>query len=57
MGPGMTAEPTTVLIADDQRVVREGLTMVLGLMPGVEIVGSARDQIPRDPGARPWRYA
>jgi DNA-binding NarL/FixJ family response regulator len=43
MDPGMTAERTTVLIADDQRVVREGLTMVLGLMPGVEIVGSARD--------------
>src|SRR6516165_5165487 len=39
----MTEEPTTVLIADDQRVVREGLTMVLGLMPGVEIVGSACD--------------
>jgi DNA-binding NarL/FixJ family response regulator len=39
----MTAERTTVLIADDQRVVREGLTMVLGLMPGVEIVGTARD--------------
>jgi DNA-binding NarL/FixJ family response regulator len=39
----MTGEPTTVLIADDQRVVREGLTMILGLMPGVEIVGSARD--------------
>ncbi|HKO27876.1 MAG TPA: response regulator transcription factor, partial [Solirubrobacteraceae bacterium] len=39
----MTGERTTVLIADDQRVVREGLTMVLGLMPGVEIVGSARD--------------
>jgi DNA-binding NarL/FixJ family response regulator len=39
----MTGEPTTVLIADDQRVVREGLTMVLGLMPGVEIVGTARD--------------
>jgi DNA-binding NarL/FixJ family response regulator len=43
MDPGMTGDPTTVLIADDQRVVREGLTMVLGLMPGVEIVGSARD--------------
>jgi DNA-binding NarL/FixJ family response regulator len=43
MDPGMTGERTTVLIADDQRVVREGLTMVLGLMPGVEIVGSARD--------------
>jgi DNA-binding NarL/FixJ family response regulator len=39
----MTATPTTVLIADDQRVVREGLTMVLGLMPGVEIVGAACD--------------
>jgi DNA-binding NarL/FixJ family response regulator len=43
MDTGMTDERTTVLIADDQRVVREGLTMVLGLMPGVEIVGSARD--------------
>jgi DNA-binding NarL/FixJ family response regulator len=39
----MSAEPITVLIADDQRVVREGLTMVLSLMPGVEIVGSASD--------------
>jgi DNA-binding NarL/FixJ family response regulator len=43
MDPGVTDERTTVLIADDQRVVREGLAMVLGLMPGVEIVGSARD--------------
>lgn len=39
----MTGRSITVLIADDQRVVREGLTMVLGLMPDVEIVGSARD--------------
>ncbi len=39
----MSAKPTTVLIADDQRVVREGLSMVLGLMPGVEIVGTAHD--------------
>jgi len=39
----MSAEPITVLIADDQRVVREGLTMILGLMPGVEIVGTASD--------------
>jgi DNA-binding NarL/FixJ family response regulator len=43
MDPGMTGERTAVLIVDDQRVVREGLTMVLGLMPGVEVVGSARD--------------
>jgi len=39
----MTDECIRVLIADDQRVVREGLTMVLSLLPGVEIVGSARD--------------
>ena len=32
-----------VLVADDQRVVREGLTMVLGLLPGVEVVGAAAD--------------
>jgi DNA-binding NarL/FixJ family response regulator len=32
-----------VLTADDQRVVREGLALLLGLMPDVELVGSARD--------------
>jgi DNA-binding NarL/FixJ family response regulator len=32
-----------VLIADDQRVVREGLSMVLGLMKDVEVVGAAAD--------------
>ena len=32
-----------VLIADDQRVVREGLTMVLGLMSDVDVVGEASD--------------
>ena len=32
-----------VLIADDQRVVRDGLTMLVGLIDGVEIVGSASD--------------
>ena len=32
-----------VLLADDQRVVREGLALVLGLMPGVEVVGAAAD--------------
>jgi DNA-binding NarL/FixJ family response regulator len=35
--------PIRVLLADDQRVVREGLTMVLGLLPGVEVVGAAAD--------------
>jgi DNA-binding NarL/FixJ family response regulator len=32
-----------VLIADDQRVVREGLAMVLGLLPDVDVVGAASD--------------
>ena len=32
-----------VLIADDQRTVREGLNLLLGLMDGVEVVGAARD--------------
>ena len=43
MDPGLNTVPTRVVIADDQRVVREGLTMVLSLLPGVEIVGTARD--------------
>jgi DNA-binding NarL/FixJ family response regulator len=30
-----------VLIADDQRVVRDGLTMLVGLIDGVEVVGAA----------------
>ena len=32
-----------MLIADDQRTVREGLNLLLGLMDGVEVVGAARD--------------
>jgi DNA-binding NarL/FixJ family response regulator len=36
-------QPIRVLIADDQRVIREGLSMVLGLLPEVEVVGSASD--------------
>jgi DNA-binding NarL/FixJ family response regulator len=32
-----------VLIADDQRIVREGLALVLGLLPDVEVVGAACD--------------
>lgn len=32
-----------VLVADDQTVVREGIVMLLGLLPGIEVVGSAAD--------------
>jgi DNA-binding NarL/FixJ family response regulator len=32
-----------VLLADDQRVVRDGLAMLVGLLPGVEVVGTAAD--------------
>ena len=32
-----------VLLADDQRVVREGLGTLLGLLEGIELVGTAAD--------------
>jgi len=34
---------TRVLIADDQRVVREGLALLIGLLPGLEVIGMASD--------------
>lgn len=39
----MSSEAITVVVADDQRVVREGFAMVLGLMSGIEVVESACD--------------
>lgn len=35
--------PLRVLVADDQRVVREGLTLMLDLLDGIEAVGAAAD--------------
>ncbi|GAA4581331.1 response regulator transcription factor [Planotetraspora phitsanulokensis] len=32
-----------VVVVDDQTVVREGLTLLLGLLPDVEVIGSAAD--------------
>jgi YesN/AraC family two-component response regulator len=42
MGAGVNG-PIRVLVADDQRVVREGLGTLLGLLAGVEVVGTAAD--------------
>ncbi|MFI6346203.1 response regulator [Streptomyces sp. NPDC050560] len=39
-GPEVSAR---VVVADDQTVVREGIVMLLGLLPGIEVVGSAED--------------
>ena len=39
----MTTEAIRVLIADDQRVVRDGLSMLVALIDDVEVVGTARD--------------
>ncbi|MFG2946090.1 response regulator [Streptomyces adustus] len=36
-------KPARVVVVDDQTVVREGIVMLLGLLPGVEVVGSAGD--------------
>ena len=35
--------PVRVLVVDDQKIVREGLSTLLGLLPGVEVVGTAVD--------------
>ncbi|PKV88427.1 LuxR family two component transcriptional regulator [Streptomyces sp. TLI_146] len=42
-GTGSGGRAIRVVVADDQSVVREGIVMLLGLLPGVEVVGAARD--------------
>ncbi|MCX5527010.1 response regulator transcription factor [Streptomyces bobili] len=36
-------KPARVVVADDQTIVREGIVMLLGLLPGIEVVGAAGD--------------
>jgi DNA-binding NarL/FixJ family response regulator len=36
-------EPVTVVVADDQAAVREGLVLLLGTLPGISVVGQADD--------------
>ena len=36
-------EPVTVVVADDQSAVREGLVLLLGTVPGIIVTGEAED--------------
>jgi len=36
-------EPITVVVADDQSAVREGLVLLLGTLPGITVAGEAAD--------------
>ena len=40
---GTTDPPVRVLVADDQQLIREGIASLLGIQPGIEVVGTARD--------------
>ena len=39
----MTADPVRVLVVDDQALIREGIASLLGIEPGIEVVGTAAD--------------
>ena len=41
--PGQEPKPVRVLLADDQRLVRESLGTLLGLLPGIDLIASASD--------------
>jgi DNA-binding NarL/FixJ family response regulator len=45
--PGVSAEnpaePVSVIVADDQSAVREGLVLLLGTLPGIVVAGQAAD--------------
>ena len=52
---GMSGASIRVLVADDQRIVRDGLAMLVGLIDGVEVVGTACDGIEAVERARSGR--
>ena len=39
----MSSPDVRVLVVDDQLVIRDGLRMMLGLLDGIEVVGTALD--------------
>jgi DNA-binding NarL/FixJ family response regulator len=42
-GVGAPDAPVTVVVADDQSAVREGLVLLLGTLPGITVAGQAGD--------------
>jgi DNA-binding NarL/FixJ family response regulator len=40
---GPSGDPVTVVVADDQSAVREGLVLLLGTLPGITVTGEAAD--------------
>jgi DNA-binding NarL/FixJ family response regulator len=43
MSPVTGEAALRIVVADDQATVREGLVLLLGLLPGIEVVGAAAD--------------
>jgi DNA-binding NarL/FixJ family response regulator len=43
MSPEDPGEPVSVIVADDQAAVREGLVLLLGTLPGIAVAGEAAD--------------
>jgi len=41
--PGLPEGPLRIVIADDQASVREGLVLLLGGLPGIEVAAAAAD--------------
>ena len=39
----LSGDPVTVVVADDQSAVREGLVLLLGTLPGITVAGEAAD--------------
>ncbi len=43
MTDDVSGDPVTVVVADDQSAVREGLVLLLGTLPGITVAGQAAD--------------
>ena len=56
MTEGAEPKPARVVVADDQTVVREGIVMLLGLLPGIEVVGAVRVRAWSCTAARQFRH-